>query len=137
MPSPQTATRPFNPDDYTIPGTFAALTAGLEETVRRWDEIPIETALLLPAFYMEGRDRGEEHGVQVFRPASPLTIERERAAVSSAGMAVLKRARADGIDPSPIVRELRASLRPIFEAAIAQVIESQRPKGLFERLFGR
>lgn len=129
---------PFNPDDYTIPGTFVALTTGMEATLARWAEIPIEMALVLPAFYMEGRDRGEEHGVPMFAPTSPWTVERERTAVSKACLAVVQRARADGHDDvMSMVHELRASLRPVFEAAIVKFKEQQRPKWLLDRLFGK
>ncbi|MEO6323256.1 MAG: hypothetical protein ABIQ65_01370 [Thermoanaerobaculia bacterium] len=128
---------PFNPDTYTAPGTFSALLAGMQTTLDHWDDVPIQLALVLPAFYMEGRDRGEEHQVMMFAPTSVATVERERLAVSKACAAVQQRAREDGYDVTLIVAEMRRAIRPLFADAIARSRARAKPAGLLGRLLGR
>jgi len=114
------APHPFYPTDFVLRGTTADLTRGLEESLRRYDELDVLTALWLSAYFLESRDLEMRHRYPLFS-SPPASLERERLEVNRANQAVQERAHADGHDVSSIVRNLRLAMRPSIDATIAEL----------------
>lgn len=137
MPSTQTATRPFNPQDYLSGGTYLDLLAGLVDTLDRFDEIDAVTALRIPAFFMEVSRAGKRHGLQLLAPSSAAEHEMEQEAVLQACCDVISRVEGTCHDAGQILQTLQDAMRPVLEQRAATLARQQRRPGLLGRLFGR
>lgn len=126
---------PFNPVTYSTAGTFRAMLQGLEETLRRWDEIDPVTALRLPAYFLEALEAQGRHGVLLLAAARVADFELELAATAEAAEEILERVAADGYDAEGILLELRLAMRPEIEKGIARMKPSWAQRAL-ARLVG-
>ncbi|MEO6323257.1 MAG: hypothetical protein ABIQ65_01375 [Thermoanaerobaculia bacterium] len=131
----------FWPANYIDPGsTYMDLLRGMEEALRRWDEIDGMRALELVAYFHEAIDLQERHGVRVLTPSTP-DVAAEHLAVMLAAVDIIKRADASGYDARGVVAQMRPHMRREIEYSIPRLRQEQqqrqRPTGLFGRLFGR
>ena len=125
---------PFNPSSYTS-GKYVDLIRGMEETLRRWDEVDPTTALSLPAYLHEGVEADGRLRAPLFDATVSDRATEQLAAMLSADD-VIKRARADGVDANGILRQLRAGLRPSIEETIKYRRLGKGPRSFLLRLLG-
>ena len=135
------ASAEFWPINYILPGTYVHVLQGMEEALRRWDEIDPMRALELAAYFQEAMDAQERHGLPVLAPSTP-DVTAEHLATMLAAVDIIKRADASGYDARNIIVQLRPHMRREVEAAIPRLRREQQErerasKGLFGRLFGR
>lgn len=131
----------FWPPTYIIRGTYADLLEGMQEALRRWDEIDPVRALELVAYFHEGIEAQERYGVPVLA-AKTSDLAAEHLATLLTAVDVIKRADASGYDARGILAQLRPHMRGEIEVSIPRLRREQQraqqtPKGLFGRLFGR
>ncbi len=131
----------FLPINYVIQGTYFHLLRGMEEALRRWDEIDPIRALELAAYFHEAIDAQDRLGVRVLAP-STADVAAEHLATMLAAVDIIKRADASGYDARGIIAQLRPHMRREVEAAIPRLRREQQERertstGLLGRIFGR
>lgn len=117
MGAPATTT-PFDPVDYTRTGTYLDLLRGMEETLRRWDEIDPSIRPQLPTYLREGVYAKEQHDLPMFAPSARWTHEAEHRAAWEATIDILDRLEDDGYDDArSVLEQLQREMRPSIDAA--------------------
>ena len=100
------AAPPFDPRAYAEKRTYRDFEEGMREALRRWDALPVEKSLLLPALYQALRYVEFEGERELIRPSTPGRASTEERAAREAMAALTQKAEAVGIDPHPIIRRM-------------------------------